>query len=168
MGHLLLFELIFFFNHLNEQPGTDPPPQHDDRWGCFKWSVHVHVIDLEDSTTSHRGDEDGFHRSGEEGRVQQRCKNKWAPTQLWGLSHYCAAPTYWFIALLLNNTLAPQCDPLTRVEWVILEPSTQFWMLIWLNINQTKRVGSWKVCFTCKKNPLSRQLGQQLPPISLV
>lgn len=115
----VLLKMIFFYL-LNEQPGTDP--QQDDRWGCFKWSVHVHVIDLEDSTTSHWGDEEGLPRSGEEGPVQQHCKNKWAPTQLSGLSHYWASPTYWFIPLHLNKTLARHCGTLTHVEWVILEP----------------------------------------------
>lgn len=84
-----------------EEPGTDP--QQDDGWGCFKWSVHVHGIDLEDSTTSHWGDEEGLHRSGEEGPVQQHCENKWAPTLLSGLSHYCASPTYWFLSLHLKQ-----------------------------------------------------------------
>lgn len=65
--------------------------------------------------------------------------NELPHTQLSGLSHYYAAPTYWFIPLHLNKTLARQCDPLTRVEWVILEASKQFWMLFCLNINQTKR-----------------------------
>lgn len=78
---------------MNSQRQT-PPSQQDDRWGCFKWSVHVRVIDLEDSTTSHWGDEEGLPRGGEEGPIQQRCKNKWAPTQLSGLSHYCGSPTY--------------------------------------------------------------------------
>lgn len=36
--------------------------QWEDRWGWFKWSVHVHVIDLEDSTTSHWGDDEGLER----------------------------------------------------------------------------------------------------------
>lgn len=98
---------FYLFSHLKEdvkkrilrcwssKPG--PISQREDRWGCFKWSVHVHVIDLEDFTTSHRGDEEGLHGAREEGPVHQSYKNKWAPTQLSGLSHYCTSPTYWFI-----------------------------------------------------------------------
>lgn len=40
------------------KPG--PGPRLEDRWGWFKWSVHVRVIDLEDSTTSHWGDDEGL------------------------------------------------------------------------------------------------------------
>lgn len=77
------------------KPGTSP--RWEDRWGWFKWSVHVHVIDSEDSTTSRRGDDEGLDSGPGEGPVHRHCKNKWAPTHLSGLSHYWASPMYWFL-----------------------------------------------------------------------
>lgn len=74
-----------------------PRTQREDGWGWFKWSVHVHDIDSEDPTAAHRGDDEGLGGGQEEGPAQRRCKNKWASTQLSGLSHYCASPTYWFL-----------------------------------------------------------------------
>lgn len=80
-----------------------PRTPREDGWGWFKWSVHVHDIDSEDPTTAHRGDDEGLDGGRAEGPAQRRCKNKWASTQLSGLSHYCASPTYWFFCPLQRD-----------------------------------------------------------------
>lgn len=111
-------------------------PQWEDRWGWFKWSVHVHDIDLEDSTAPHWGDDEGLGGGQEEGPVQHRCKNKWAPTQLSGLSHYCASPTYWFF---YPATSEQDCGTTWShmLNELFLEGKKKlFWPLIWLYICQ--------------------------------
>lgn len=44
--------------------------------GFFKWSVRVHVIDLEDSSAAHRGDDEGLDGGLGEGPADHHCKNK--------------------------------------------------------------------------------------------
>lgn len=102
-------------------------PRWEDRWGWFRWSVHVHVIDLEDSTTSHWGDDEGLDGGrGGGARSTTAAKTNELPHSCRDYHIIVPLPPIDLYLLHLNKT-PTRSHALNRL---FLERKTQFWLLI--------------------------------------